>query len=98
MHFAIRLALLEGKIKMKHELFSGVIEMSDMAQLNKGTWIPLLILLVSNVTGAKQVYVHVHRKNEPAQELYRKMGFEVLLSRLCIWRLYSPGFILKFLI
>ncbi|ONH97593.1 hypothetical protein PRUPE_7G199400 [Prunus persica] len=39
MHFAIRLALLEG---------------------------------------AEQVYVHVHRKNKPAQELYRKMGFEMV--------------------
>ncbi|KAF5956401.1 hypothetical protein HYC85_003626 [Camellia sinensis] len=27
--------------------------------------------------GAQQVFVHVHRKNRPAQELYQKMGFEV---------------------
>ncbi|XP_028124727.1 probable N-acetyltransferase san [Camellia sinensis] len=28
--------------------------------------------------GAQQVFVHVHRKNRPAQELYQKMGFEVV--------------------
>ncbi|KAI8017126.1 putative N-acetyltransferase san [Camellia lanceoleosa] len=28
--------------------------------------------------GAEQVFVHVHRKNRPAQELYQKMGFEVV--------------------
>ncbi|KAF3439681.1 hypothetical protein FNV43_RR17959 [Rhamnella rubrinervis] len=29
-------------------------------------------------TGVKQVYVHVHRDNQPAQELYQKMGFEIV--------------------
>ncbi|KAH7519294.1 hypothetical protein FEM48_Zijuj08G0020700 [Ziziphus jujuba var. spinosa] len=29
--------------------------------------------------GIERVYVHVHRDNAPAQELYRKMGFEVIL-------------------
>ncbi|KAL7193998.1 hypothetical protein ACSBR2_025607 [Camellia fascicularis] len=28
--------------------------------------------------GAEQVFAHVHRKNRPAQELYQKMGFEVV--------------------
>ena len=30
--------------------------------------------------GVEQVYVHVYRDNRAAQELYRKMGFEVTLS------------------
>ncbi|KAF8034027.1 hypothetical protein BT93_C0338 [Corymbia citriodora subsp. variegata] len=29
-------------------------------------------------TGAEQVYVHVHRDNGPAQELYAKMGFKMV--------------------
>ncbi|GLT68027.1 hypothetical protein SLA2020_402900 [Shorea laevis] len=28
--------------------------------------------------GVEQVYVHVHRSNTPAQELYQKMGFEMV--------------------
>ncbi|KAL8119896.1 hypothetical protein AgCh_017133 [Apium graveolens] len=30
------------------------------------------------MTGAEQVFVHVHRNNKPAQLLYQKMGFEVV--------------------
>ncbi|KAL5572353.1 hypothetical protein UlMin_021950 [Ulmus minor] len=32
--------------------------------------------LYSHITGVEQVYVHVHRHNNGAQELYRKLGFE----------------------
>ncbi|OVA08352.1 GNAT domain [Macleaya cordata] len=28
--------------------------------------------------GVKQVFVHVHRENKPAQELYQKMGFQIV--------------------
>lgn len=33
--------------------------------------------------GVEQVYVHVHRKNVAAQELYQKMGFEVVEMASC---------------
>ncbi|XP_028096488.1 uncharacterized protein LOC114296397 isoform X3 [Camellia sinensis] len=33
---------------------------------------------LAKFNGAEQVFVHVHRKNRPAQELYQKMGFEVV--------------------
>ena len=31
-----------------------------------------------HAVGVEQVFVHVHRNNGPAQELYQKMGFEVI--------------------
>ena len=33
---------------------------------------------VLSTVGVEQVYVHVHRSNKSAQELYQKMGFEVM--------------------
>jgi len=30
------------------------------------------------LTGAEQVYVHVHRNNIAAQELYEKLGFKMV--------------------
>ncbi|XP_034225843.1 uncharacterized protein LOC117635617 isoform X2 [Prunus dulcis] len=38
----------------------------------------LCVSKAARCQGAEQVYVHVHRKNKPAQELYRKMGFEMV--------------------
>lgn len=32
------------------------------------------------VAGVEQVYVHVHKNNSVAQELYQKTGFEVKTS------------------
>jgi ribosomal protein S18 acetylase RimI-like enzyme len=32
--------------------------------------------------GMEQVYVHVHRSNKSAQELYQKMGLEVMWMHL----------------
>ncbi|GAA0147517.1 acyltransferase [Lithospermum erythrorhizon] len=34
-------------------------------------------LLSAKAKGVDQVFVHVHKHNEPAQELYEKIGFEV---------------------
>lgn len=32
---------------------------------------------MNNISGAEQVFVHVHRDNKAAQELYYKIGFQV---------------------
>lgn len=32
----------------------------------------------AKVDGAEQVFVHVHRANKAAQELYKKIGFQVV--------------------
>ncbi|KAI7981888.1 putative N-acetyltransferase san [Camellia lanceoleosa] len=37
-----------------------------------------VVVKLAKSNGAEQVFVHVHRKNRPAQELYQKMGFEVV--------------------
>ena len=41
------------------------------------------------MAGVEQVYVHVHRSNIPALELYQKMGFEVMRMITCILLLAS---------
>ncbi|KAK6944748.1 GNAT domain, partial [Dillenia turbinata] len=33
---------------------------------------------MAKINGAPQVFVHVHRMNQPAQELYQKLGFEMV--------------------
>jgi hypothetical protein len=50
------------------------------------------------VVGVEQVYVHVHRSNKSAQELYQKMGFEVMWMQLIFIVLLASFFAFFFLI
>ena len=54
--------------------------MSDIAQMIKIR--NVYILICSSLEGMEQVYVHVHRSNKSAQELYQKMGLEVMWMHL----------------
>lgn len=46
----------------------------------KGIAINMLKFAIQSakLKGADMIFVHVHRKNTPAQELYSKLGFEVV--------------------
>ena len=72
LHFAVELAILDGKIEV--EQVSGFL----LSDYGTGKRSHLILSLCSClIIGVEQVYVHVHRDNGVAQELYRKMGFEV---------------------
>lgn len=49
----------------------------------------LLLCLLVSLTGMKQLFVHVNLDNKPAQELYRKTGFQVLPSKTLFLTIFS---------
>ncbi|CAK9138512.1 unnamed protein product [Ilex paraguariensis] len=67
-----------GKGNNKYGYIANLCVAKSARRLGIASSMVRFAIITAKTNGAEQVFVHVHRYNRPAQELYRKIGFEVV--------------------